>query len=201
MKELYEFLRKKFPYIIGIALCLIVFLTYLFFYNSSSDSNLNKILKTLNNSFVSTLIVAVIFGLFLYHLESKRGREERRLQQRLELRKRAVDCFEEINKLIIKIRFYKTSDSYNLTDISISFDQVANFFLEVQQIYKKLNKVIPNIEDIDKLDGYYQGWDKYFLFQKSEDLERLKKYVGDSEGYLECLKKTLINFIRTLELE
>ena len=158
-------------------------------------------LETLITNIVAGLLTAATVGIFLHKLESSRRTGERRLQQRLELRKRALWCFEEINKLIVKIRFYKTSESYDYKDIRVSFDQMANFFVELQEIYKKIPGAIPNIEALDKLDRFYQGWDRYFSFEKPEDLENYKKAVKDSEGYLTCLKKALIEFIDTLQLE
>lgn len=194
-----EFLRKKLAYLIPALITVCVGIIYFFFYETASANT--RALETLNTNIVAALVTAVIFGLFLYHLESIRGVNERRLLQRLELRKRALECFEEINKLIIKVRFYKTLDSYNIAEIRVGFDQMANFFVELQEIYKELPGVIPNLKDVDELDSFYQGWDKYFSFEKPEDLERFKKSVGDAEGYLVCLKKALLKFTSTLQLE
>lgn len=192
-----EFLRKKLAYIIPFLITLGIIVIYFFFYEIISANT--KIRETLNTHV--TIIAAVLFGLYLYHLESRRGLNERRLLQRLELRKRALECFEEINELIIKIRFYKTPDGYDIAEIRVSFDQMANFFVELQKIYRDLPGVIPNPKDVDELDSFYQGWDKYFSFEIPEDLGKLKKSVGDAEGYLVCLKKALLKFTNTLQLE
>lgn len=101
-----EFLRKKLAYLIPALITVCVGIIYFFFYETVSANT--RVLETLNTNIVAALVTAVIFGLFLYHLESIRGVNERRLLQRLELRKRALECFEEVNKLIIEVRFYKT---------------------------------------------------------------------------------------------
>lgn len=195
-----EFFRKNREWILALLVIIIVGAVYFLFY-VPNDSNFGMFLETLNTNIIAGLLTAIIVGVFLYKLESGRRTGERRLQQRLELRKRALECFEEINKLIVKIRFYKTSESYDHKDIRISFDQMANFFVELQEIYKKIPGAIPNMEALDRLDRFYQGWDKYFSFEKPEDLENYKKVVKDAEGYLVCLKKSLIEFIGTLQLE
>jgi len=195
-----EFFRKNKEWIFALlAIAVIVIVYFLFYVPKGNDFRM--FLETLNTNIVAGLLTAVIVGIYLHKLESSRRTGDRRLQQRLELRKRALECFEEINKLIVKIRFYKTSESYDYKDIRISFDQMANFFIELQEIYKKIPGAIPSVSALDKLDRFYQGWNKYFSFEKPEDLENYKKSVKDAEGYLICLKKALIGFIETLQLE
>jgi len=192
-----EFLRKKLAYIIPSLITFVILIIYFLLYDIISTNV--RIRETLNIN--GSIVAVILFGLYLYYLESKRGRDERRLLQRLELRKRALECFEEINKLIIKTRLYKTTDSYDVAEIRVSFDQMANFFVELREIYKELPGVIPNLKDADGLDSFYQGWDKYFSFEKPDDLNKLRKSINDAEGYLICLKKALIKFTRTLQLE
>ncbi|PIQ66567.1 MAG: hypothetical protein COV96_00770 [Candidatus Zambryskibacteria bacterium CG11_big_fil_rev_8_21_14_0_20_42_18] len=194
-----EFYSKKSTYIFGV-IVIIIFFLYFYLYPNNQANTLVKILETLDLNIVTSVIV-VGFGLFLYHLESKRGFNERLLLQRLELRKRSLECFEEINTLIIKIRFYNTSVGYDISDIRISFDKIANFFYELQNIYKNLSRVVPNKNDIEKLDNYYQGWQKYFTFSGESDLKQYEESVKNAEHYLVCLKKALMEFTKTLQFK
>lgn len=195
-----EFFRKNKEFIWISLVTIVVGIIYFFFYVPNNDIA-TMLLYTLNTNIVAALLTAVGVGIFLHKLESGRRIGERRLLQRVELRKRALECFEEINKLIIKIRFYKTPESYDHKDIRVSFDQMANFFVELREVYQKIPGAIPKMETVDKLDKFYQGWNKYFSFEKPEDLESFKKSVKDAEEYLACLKKALIEFIETLQLE
>lgn len=195
-----EFFRKNKESTLISLVTIAVGIIYFFLY--VPDNNIvTRFLDTLNTNIVAALLTAVGVGIFLHKLESEGSICERRLLQRVELRKRALECFEEINKLIVKIRFYKTPESYDYKDIRISFDQMANFFVELEEIYKKIPGAIPNMEAADKLDRFYQGWSKYFSFEKPEDLESYKKSIKGAEEYLVCLKKALIEFIETLQLE
>jgi len=195
-----EFFRKNKEFVWASLVIIVVAIVYFFLY-VPDDNGINMFLEALNTNIVAALLTAVGVGIFLHKLESSRRTGERRLLQRVELRKRALECFEEINKLIIKIRFYKTPEGYDYKDIRASFDQMANFFVELQEIYKKIPGAIPKMEAADRLDKFYQGWNKYFSFEKPEDLENYKKSVKDAEEYLTCLKKALIEFIETLQLE
>lgn len=195
-----EFFRKNKEWIQALFVIVSIGVIYFFFYVPDGNKA-RMVLETLNTNIVAALLTAVGVGVFLHKLESSRRIGERRLLQRVEIRKRALECFEEINKLIVKIRFYKTPESYDYKDIRISFDQMANFFVELEEIYKKIPGAIPNTKAVEKLDKFYQGWSKYFSFEKPEDLESYKKSVKDAEEYLACLKKTLIEFIETLQLE
>ena len=73
-------------------------IVYFLFYVPDSD-NFQMFLETLNTNIVAGLLTAATVGIFLHKLEYSRRTGERRLQQRLELRKRALWWFEEINKL------------------------------------------------------------------------------------------------------
>ena len=197
-----EFIRKKFVYIAWGVVLLFIAIIYFFFYFANQVDNIwTRILETLNLNLVSTFLVAVVFGLSLYHIESKRGFGRNVLLQRMELRKRSLECLEEINKLIVKIRFYNTSDNYDASDVRISFEKITSFFNELKYIYKDLKDVVPDKKDVDNLYDYYQGWEKYFLFEKPDDLENYKKSIREAEGYLTCLKKRLMEFAKTLQPE
>jgi len=188
---------RRYNLFIIVTLIIIIFWVFEFF------SNINNNLK-LNQNLIAGLVSAFLIGIFLFKLDSDARRGTTILSQRLEFKKRALDCFEKINKLIIKIRFYNTG-SYDdlLKDLRVDFDQIANFFIELQEIYKKLPGVIPDDfkGEVDKLDKFYQGWEKYFKFEKPEHLNELKESVQCSEAYLEALKKSLINFIDILRFE
>lgn len=188
-----------------------VVMIYLFLYdipgrNSHDTGILQKILDTFNTEIVSALSVGVGFGVFFHKLESNRLRSERKLFQRVELRNRALECFEEINKIIVKIRFHDAIEDYDHVDIRVDFDQMANFFIELQEIYKNIPGAIPQMEAVDKLSTIYHGWNKYglneyFEFKKPKDVESHKKIVSDAEKYLNSLKEALVEFIYTLQLE
>ena len=179
-----EFFRKNKEWIFALlAIAVIVIVYFLFYVPKGNDFRM--FLETLNTNIVAGLLTAVIVGIYLHKLESSRRTGDRRLQQRLELRKRALECFEEINKLIVKIRFYKTSESYDYKDIRISFDQMANFFIELQEIYKKIPGAIPSVSALDKLDRFYQGWNKYFSFEELPKNMSLKQKERIKDALLE----------------
>lgn len=194
-----EWLRKKFVYIVGLIIVLVVVATYFFFYNTNSDNP--RILETLNTDIVATAIIAVLFGLVLYHLESKRGTNKRRLEQRLELRNRSLECYEAVKILKIKIIISKMLGDHDYKDIAINFEQIKSYFTVLQKVYKRLPGDVALVDKLEKLIEFYNGWEKYFLLERPEDLEKFKNSIRDAEGYLDCLSKALLEYISSLQLE
>lgn len=196
-----EWLRKKFVYIVGLIIVLVVVATYFFFYKTNSNNP--RVLETLNTNIVATAVIAVFFGLTLYHLEAKRGTHERRLEQRLELRERSLKCYELVkvlkSKIIISKIFGNSDDDYK--DATTDFEQIKSYFVVLQKVYKKLPGDVALADKIEKLIEFYNGWEKYFLLEEPEDLEKFKKTIRDAEGYLDCLSKALLEYISSLQLE
>jgi len=197
-----EFIRKSLAYIGPIMIAFIIFLIYFFLYDVSSE-NL-KILEILNLSVITTLLVTVVIALYLYHLESKRGRDERRLEQRLELRNRSLECYNIVKSLKIKIITYKASnDCHNLEDIAITSGQIKSYFTMLQEVYKELPGKVVLAKELETLFESYDEdkWKMYFLLERADDLERFKKSIQDAEGYLDCLGKALLKYSLSLQLE
>jgi len=167
-------------------------------------------------SAISTIVGTGLISIIVFYL-TKKYQEERKISlQRMELKKRAMECFEEVNKLIIKIRFYsvfakskgdKENKFYDdlVKDIRVDFDKIANFFYELRDIYRKLPDIV-YYEDINELDKKYDNkWREYFLFKglREEDLNKLREVFKEREEvteYLTDLKKALVEFIRSIEI-